>query len=157
MILNIILSSKKKNAIKLFILFLKTINQSSSKIKLDFKIITSSKKHYKYTLLKSPHIYKTAREQFVIVCSFHKLNAYKLIQFENILLLFKIIQNNTITEINFKYSFKIPNFYKLISIQQKQILRDLNLKNYIILSEIDLCKYLKIFEILGKIMYSYVK
>merc|ERR1711902_313454 len=122
-------SSKKKHTIKLFILFLKTINQSSSKLKLDFKIITSSKKHYNYTLLKSPHIYKTAREQFVIVCSFHKLNAYKLIQFENILLFFKLIQNNTITEIN--------------------------LKNYIILSEIDLCKYLKIFEILGKLMYAY--
>ena len=57
------IKSLHKESIKLYINFLDTILK---KIRVEFSIINLPKKKNRITLLKSPHVNKSAREQFEI-------------------------------------------------------------------------------------------
>ena len=57
------IKSLHKESIKLYINFLETILK---KIRVEFSIISFPKKKNRITLLKSPHVNKSAREQFEI-------------------------------------------------------------------------------------------
>ena len=65
MYLNITISSKNNTSLKSFLKVFKTLGQSKA-LKLNKTLTVFQKKRFKkvFTILKSPHVYKTAQEQF---------------------------------------------------------------------------------------------
>lgn len=86
--LQIQLKSFKKNLLKIYILFLTNL---LNKFKIKHSVITFPTKTKKLTLLKSPHVYKKAREQFKL-CLYKKvifIKNFNLLKFFNLLFLNK--------------------------------------------------------------------
>jgi len=148
MILNIRLVSVDKKRIKQFILFLKT-HILIQKLKLKFVLLESSKKVKNYSILKSPHVHKTAWEHFSITYFILKVSVLSYISIEKTLRIFKNIQDKIFTGIKFKFSIQLYYFYK----------NNRKKNNFLFLinsfsSEKKIC-YLKIFEVIGRIRYSH--
>lgn len=59
----IILKTNKKNLLKIYLAFIKNI---FIKLNIKYKISQLPRKFKRITILKSPHVYKKAREQFEI-------------------------------------------------------------------------------------------
>ena len=98
--LQISIISFKPNILKIYSLFLEKLFK---KLKLNYSLVSIPKKKKKLTLLKSPHIYKKAREQF------------ELISYKKIVIIKN--NNNTISYLNY-FILNKPN---LINITIKHI------------------------------------
>ena len=106
-----------------------------------------------YTLLKSPHVHKTTREQLTILKLHYKLQFNKLIPLEKLLFFFKSLQNKLLTEINFKYSIRLNQYFKYLAIDQKKISEKFFLNKFILVKKYLCLNLLKLFEIYGKMTY----
>jgi len=104
-------------------------------------------------LLKSPHVHKTTREQLTILKLHYKLQFNKLIPLEKLLFFFKSLQNKLLTEINFKYSIRLNQYFKYLAIDQKKISEKFFLNKFILVKKYLCLNLLKLFEIYGKMTY----
>lgn len=103
------LSSKNKETINYFCLHF--FNRTN--IKHNFKIIKKfkygTKKTKKVTILTSPHVYKTAQEQFEYKIFYQNFNLL-VTNYKKFLLLLKKIKTNRFSDINIQLTFKIQKF-----------------------------------------------
>ena len=151
MILNISLVSKNRQSIKKFLAILKKYDRTIYKFM--YGINLKKKKKTLYTLLKSPHVHKTTREQLTILKLHYKLQFNKLIPLEKLLFFFKSLQNKLLTEINFKYSIRLNQYFKYLAIDQKKISEKFFLNKFILVKKYLCLNLLKLFEIYGKMTY----
>lgn len=112
-ILNLVVVTKNKNSLKTFLLFFNEhINKNFNCVKKSFPKIKSKTI---FTLLKSPHVNKTAQEQFEIKVLTLQLSiiASQIFKF---LIFLKKLKNNIFADINFKVKFltdlKKDNLFK---------------------------------------------
>jgi ribosomal protein S10 len=101
---NITVYSKNKNSLNCFFRFLKH-NLKIQSIQTPLHCVRKKKKKKKITVLKSPHVYKTAQEQFEytiysIKISFHVYRAKKY------LVLLKKIKNQLFPDIKIKINLE---------------------------------------------------
>jgi len=151
MILNVNLVSKNRQSIEKFLAILKKYNGSIYKFM--YGINVKKKKKTLYTLLKSPHVHKTTREQLTIIKLQYRLQFNKLVPLEKLLFFFKSLQNKMLTEINFKYSIRLSQYFKYLDIDQKRISKNFFLSKFILVKKYLCLKLLKLFEIYGKMTY----
>lgn len=172
--LNLLISSKNK----------KTLNNFLNIFNEKFSIIDSTfiKKNYQkkskktiITILKSPHVNKTAQEQFEIIYTSKQIQVYtshlfkfliflkklKIYLFPNIHIKIKIVHNKKKIGLINKRIFNLDNYhYKLFfltnlnKIQNNNVKRNklelLNKINEATLKSIDSQKMLKLFDTYGK-------
>jgi ribosomal protein S10 len=102
MYLNITISSKNNNSLKSFLKVFKTLGQSNW-LKLNKTLIVFQKKRLKkvFTILKSPHVYKTAQEQFESIL-FAKIVKVQTFQVLKTLIMLKKIQTISFADIQIK-------------------------------------------------------
>lgn len=132
MFININISSKDFNSLNLFLVFfIKILISKKLKIKNFEKVKPVTAKKKSFTVLKSPHVNKTAQEQFKYdIFSYNiRLQPFQLLKLVFIL---KNINANTHTNINI--SFKL--FYNDKNFKQKRLKSfdtnnySVNIKNY---------------------------
>jgi ribosomal protein S10 len=122
-ILNIVLRTKNKNSLQKFLTF---FNENTKKnfnyIKKNF-----SKNNNKivFTVLKSPHVNKSAQEQFEIRPSTVQLTIMTSQIFKTLIFL-KKLKNNAFADINFKIKFL--NSLKKQNLMEKKVLNPDNFK-----------------------------
>jgi hypothetical protein len=135
---------KNKNSFKNFLKILK-LNLDTQKFQLPFKYNKKNKKTKKITILKSPHVNKTAQEQFELNKYSVTIDIYSY-KIKKYLLLFKKIKYQTFPDIEIKVTginTKTNNNKNLIFFNPinykfnldklnfvKQMLKHKNLKNY---------------------------
>lgn len=130
MYLNIIIKSKNNNSLKSFLILFKTLSQNK-KLKLNNILTVFHKKRFKkvFTVLKSPHVNKTAQEQFEYIL-FTKSVKIKSSQILKTLIILKKIQAMSFADIHIKIKFRIN------SISQKdKFIHNLKLKKGRIISK----------------------
>jgi ribosomal protein S10 len=107
MFININIKSKNKNSL---IFFLKIFNQfnNDKKLKLNQTLLLSQKKKHKkiFTILKSPHVNKTAQEQFEFI-SFSKKIKIDTFQVLKTLIVLKKLQTTLFSDVIIKLDFII--------------------------------------------------
>lgn len=105
MFINIIISSKNKNSLKTYLNFLKNFSKNK-KLHLNRTLVFLQKKMYKkiFTILKSPHVNKTAQEQLEFRL-FTKNLRFSTFQTLKILIVLKKIQTIIFSEIQLKINF----------------------------------------------------
>ena len=111
MFINIYISSKNFSSIKNFINFLNVLSLSKplkNKLFLKYLKIPSSKKVF--TLLKSPHVNKTAQDQFEFIIFSNKISLYSF-KTSKFLYLLKKINLTLFPDVKIKISF-FNNFKK---------------------------------------------
>lgn len=99
---NLTFLSKNKNSLNNFFLFFK--NTPVLHFNILKKFFNKKKKIKKLTILKSPHVNKTAQEQFEIRIFSRQLNVYSLKSLKY-LVFFKKIKNNSLSDIFVKIDF----------------------------------------------------
>jgi ribosomal protein S10 len=117
MFINIHISSKNFSSIKNFINFLNTVSLSKSlknKFFLKYFKIPASKKVF--TLLKSPHVNKTAQDQFEFIIFSNKISLYSF-KTSKFLYLLKKINLNLFPDVKIKLSF----FFNFKKFKEKKI------------------------------------
>jgi len=114
--------SKTKESINDFLIFLYNTSTKFNTIKKYFK---NKKRKKVLTLLKSPHIYKTAQEQFELNFFFNQTNIYSNDNFRSLIFL-KKIKNNLFPSIKIK--IQIPINRNLLNKTRIQILNPSNFK-----------------------------
>lgn len=144
MFINITISSKDLNSLNLFLIFFfKLLKSKSLKIKIFKKVKPVLKKKKSFTVLKSPHVNKTAQEQFKYELFNYKLYIHsfqltkilfiikqiniKVASNINILLTFffnkRMFSQNPIEHFNFdKYSFNLTNYLTFSTTNYLEIL-----------------------------------
>lgn len=112
MYLNITISSKNNNSLKSFLKVFKTLGQGDG-LKLNKTLTVFQKKRFKkvFTILKSPHIYKTAQEQFesILFAKTFKVHSFQVLK---TLVLLKKIQIISFADIKIKIKFSIASSSK---------------------------------------------
>jgi ribosomal protein S10 len=107
MFININIKSKNKNSL---IFFFKIFNQfnNDKKLKLNQGLFLSQKKKHKkiFTILKSPHVNKTAQEQFEFIL-FSKKIKIDTFQVLKILIVLKKLQTTLFSDVIIKLDFII--------------------------------------------------
>ena len=103
MVINLIIKSKNKKSI---FYLLHVINKFTKNEKI--KILSKALKTKRFTVLKSPHVNKTAQEQFESNSFLLniQINSFDILKF---LIMIKNIQNNFCYDILVKIKFKIRN------------------------------------------------
>ena len=129
-ILNLFLKTKNKNSLKKFFFFFnKFTNKNFTLVK---KTFAKKKKKIVFTILKSPHVNKTAQEQFEI-----KFLAFQLTiitsQIFKFLIFFKKLKNSIFADINFK--IKISSNLKKQNLLKKKLLNVDNFKTNLYFNE----------------------
>jgi len=146
MFISIYVCSKNKLSI---INYLKFIKKRLKKRKLKTKIITYVfKKKIKttvFTVLKSPHVNKTAQTQFEnklykTQLTIYSNNYYKLIYF------IKYFSENNFSDIKIKIKF----------IKNKSMTSILNMSNYFLKSNVNTTAFFKILDTLGELQFKNV-
>jgi len=155
------ITSKTKKSLSDFINFLNHIPINSHIIK---KYFTNKKRKKILTILKSPHVNKTAQEQFQLNFFSNQITIYSSNIFQSLILL-KKIKNNLFSDLKIKIRFPIykklsnksqtnalnPTNFKLNSINkclnQKNKIKKSKKKNYKQIEHI-----LKIFDIYGELI-----
>lgn len=151
MLINLKISSKNKNTL---ILFLKIFNKICHKKNLNFSIknFQGIKIKKVFTILKSPHVNKTAQDQFQYYIFSKKVKLYTF-QSLKVILIFRKLQFELFPDLKLKMNFLAktlylkklnsqiwnPKFYKLKMFQNQTNL----LKKYKILL------YIKLFDLNG--------
>ena len=110
MYLNITISSKNNTSLKSFLKVFKTLGQSKA-LKLNKTLTVFQKKRFKkvFTILKSPHVYKTAQEQFESIL-FAKTFKAQTFQILKTLIILKKIQTRSFADTQIKITYIInPN------------------------------------------------
>ena len=107
MYLNITISSKNHNSLKSFLKVFKTLGKNDG-LKLNKTLKIFQKERFKkvFTLLKSPHVYKTAQEQFESVL-FAKTIKVQTFQVLKTLIILKKTQTLSFADIGVKTRFLI--------------------------------------------------
>lgn len=107
MYLNITISSKNNNSLKSFLKVFKILGQGDG-LKLNKTLTVFQKKRFKkvFTILKSPHVYKTAQEQFESIL-FAKTLKVQSFQVLKILVILKKIQTISFADIKIKTKFSM--------------------------------------------------
>jgi len=96
-------TAKTKKSLYDFLSFLNNTDIDFNIIKKDFK---NKKRKTKFTILKSPHIYKTAQEQFQSTFFSNKIAIYSNSNFQFLIFL-KKIKNNIFPDLKIKIKFPI--------------------------------------------------
>jgi ribosomal protein S10 len=135
--------SKNKISIKKFLLFF--YKNKQLKLNVIFKYFNQPRNKRIFSILKSPHVNKTAQEQFEYIITTKKINIYsfKIIKF---LIFIKKIQNKLFSDIKLEIKFLINK--KLKKKIKKKIFNPNNFK--INNKKLNIQKYLKIFDIFGE-------
>lgn len=160
---HITVTSKTKKSLKDFFVFL-------SNTFINFNIIVKYFKHKKtrkfFSILKSPHIYKTAQEQFESNFFSSQITIYENSKFQSLILL-KKIKNNLFPSLKIKLHFSINN--KVLKKKQQQILNPNNYKLHFVQKTLNQKKQLrkqtknnyqqikhllKIFDVYGELVRS---
>nr|QYB23221.1 ribosomal protein S10 [Lithodesmioides sp. mgcode 4] len=149
MFININISSKDLTSLNLFLIFfLKLLNSKKLKVKLFKKVKTVLKKKKSFTVLKSPHVNKSAQEQFKYELFNYKLCVYSF-QLLKVLYIIKHINNAIIPNVNILLKFFFN--YKGLN---KKLFKSLNSDNcFFILTntlKIPISKYLEILSFYGE-------
>lgn len=112
MFINIIIKSKNKNSILKFLRIFKSFS-NNKKLQLARTFIFFQNRHYKkiFTVLKSPHVNKTAQEQFEFTIYSQKIKI-QTFQIIKILIVLKKIQTTFFSEIQLNIKFIIDKTQK---------------------------------------------
>lgn len=99
-------------------------------------IIYSKKQKRKFfTVLKSPHVNKTAQEQFEL-CFFSKDIKFKSFQLLKILIFLKKLQKISFSDISIKIKFVIKNFFKKDKIKKQfKLYKFSNVKEFLFFNQ----------------------
>lgn len=115
MFINITIKSKNKNSILKFLNFFKIFSKSK-KLRLSRTLIFFQNQQSKkiFTILKSPHVNKTAQEQFEFNLFSQKLkiNSFQIIK---VLIVLKKLQITFFSDIQLNIKFRINNKNKLLN------------------------------------------
>jgi ribosomal protein S10 len=155
MLINLKISSKNKDVL---ILFLKIFNKICYKKNLNFSIknFQSIKIKKIFTILKSPHVNKTAQDQFQYYVFSKKMKLYTF-QSLKLIIIFRKLQFELFPDLKLKTNFLVKTYYlkkfnreiwnpKLYKLKMFQNRRNL-LKKYKILL------YLKLFDLHGVLKF----
>jgi ribosomal protein S10 len=158
---HLIITSKTKKSIQDFLTLLNDNSINSTVIKKHF---TYKKKKKILTILKSPHVNKTAQEQFQLSFFYNQVTVYSNNIFQSLIFL-KKIKNNLFSDLKIKIKFFIskslfnktqtkiltPNNFKLNTLNkfliQKNRTKKLEKKNYK-----QVIHLLKIFDLYGELV-----
>jgi ribosomal protein S10 len=142
------ISSKNYKSLNSFLEFfcneklIHKLNLSISKTK-----VQKSKKKKVFTILKSPHVNKTAQEQFEYRIYKKRLKCF-VPQIMLFFIFFKKIRFNLFSDLNFKIKL-ISNF----KVEKKKFKNKFNVNNYCLVhEELNLTEYLKLLEISGEFL-----
>lgn len=135
--INLKIYSKNKHSLKKFFICLKKISKKFS-LTYFLNFINLKNKKNIFTILKSPHINKTAQEQFQISI-FIKLMKIKLIKFNKFLLILKKIQNKLFPDVFFKINFNVKKKLK------KKLIKKLLNPNKFKYNKLEFLNYLYLF------------
>nr|YP_010139035.1 ribosomal protein S10 [Lithodesmium undulatum]QQJ94643.1 ribosomal protein S10 [Lithodesmium undulatum] len=149
MFVNINISSKHLDTVNDFVIFFfKLVNLKNLKLKIFKKFKNTSKKKKTFTVLKSPHVNKTAQEQFKSEIFSYNIYFYSL-QLPKILFILKKINTSLFQDLNLKIRININEKNK---IKIKCIKLDSD--NYFLLkansSRFVIEKYIKIISYFGE-------
>ena len=106
----LILYSKDKKAINYFLKFLENITKTQN-IKIVKKLLKKKKTKKKLSILKSPHVNKTAQEQFEYVHYFITISFYSW-EIKKYFILLKKIKNQLFPDIRIQLKAKISHSKK---------------------------------------------
>ena len=149
MFVNLFISSKSLYSLNVFLIFfLKLLNSKKLKVKVFKKIKINSKHQKNFTVLKSPHVNKTAQEQFKTEIFNYNIYFFSL-QSEKILLILKKLNNSLFHDINIKLKVSIDKKKKY-----RIRLNLINPDNYTLVSPysipVSINEYLQIVSYFGK-------
>ncbi len=140
------LYSKNRTSLTNFISFF-TDEKVIQKLKI-FILQSESKKPLKkkiFTVLKSPHVNKSAQDQFEIKTYKKRLKVF-VPQILIFLIFLKKLKINLFSDIKFKF-----NIILNLNNEKKKIKNKINIDNYyLVYKELNLLKYLKILSIAGE-------
>jgi ribosomal protein S10 len=112
MYLNIVISSKNNTSLKFFLKVFRNLSQNKNlQLNTTLKICNKPRLNKVFTVLKSPHVNKSAQEQFELNI-FSKNVIITTFQVLKILILIKKIQSMSFSDINIKIKFVIFNNLK---------------------------------------------
>ena len=138
--------SKNYKSLKNFVYFFSN-DKLFQKLRI-FNIQINSKKQLNkkvFTILKSPHVNKSAQEQFEIKTYKKRLKLF-VPQMLIFLIFLKKLKLNSFTDIKFKL-----NIISNLQIEKKKIQNKINVDNYYLFhKELNIIKYLKILSITGE-------
>ena len=148
------ISSKNKLSLKKFLLFF--VADRALKLNLISKYFNKDNKKIIFSVLKSPHVNKTAQEQFEYRITTKQINVYSLKTLK-FLIFIKTIQNKLFSDIKLETKFLInkkikKKIKKKIFNPNKFKVKNQNLKNT---NKRKIFKYLKIFDIFGETHLKY--
>lgn len=149
MFINIQISSKNKNSLKNFFeFFIKICGKKNLKTALFLKYFPRHTTKNVFTILKSPHVNKTAQEQFGYSIFSKQINiqTFQMLKF---LIILKKIQTQLFPDVQIKIKYILQE--KKFKIVRTQILNPNNYRvNYFPKNEFqDTKSYLKLFDIFG--------
>ena len=149
MFINIQISSKNKNSLKSFLkFFIKLCNKKNLEIDVFLKYFLRQKTKNVFTILRSPHVNKTAQEQFQfnIVSKQINIQTFQILTF---LVISKKIQTQLFFDvlIEIKYKFQKKNLNKI----RTQILNPKNYQTKFFFKKEVVCirKYLQLLDVFG--------
>jgi len=147
MIIYLYISSKSLKPLNRFVSIITSIN-TTSELKIKVFGVTKKAKRKKVTsVLKSPHVNKTAQEQFESITYSRRLlvSSYNYLL---LLLLVKQISNKVLPELNVKIKLKVQNNF-LMKISKTSV----NPINQKLSNNVDSIEsYLKVFDIYGELL-----
>lgn len=150
MFININIKSKNKNSLKQFLKIFKQFS-NDKKLKLNQTLFLSKNKNKNkiFTILKSPHVNKTAQEQFKFVYYSKelKLNSSQTLKF---LILLKNFQTIFFSDIQIKLNFVINPKKSKTKFINKFKPNNINLKNKYDINYKQIKLYLLLFHFYGK-------
>nr|QYC61850.1 ribosomal protein S10 [Actinocyclus sp. mgcode 4] len=153
--LSIKISSQNKKQLKKFLIVLKSFNRKS---KINLKISSFSNillKKKNFSVLKSPHVHKTAQEQFYLKSHIISLQFLNLLQLEKLLLFLKFF--NSIF-FDFTLKLQVELFFKLFLNFKKQLLNTFIPNNFLVTNYKSLVKFVELFNTLGELkLLTYFK
>lgn len=127
MFIKIYLYSKNIKSLKNFLFVLNKIkNNNTLNIKLFLNNVKKPKKITKFTVLKSPHVNKTAQEQFEFNFYFRKINLYSF-QIFKFLVILKQINCMLFPDVKIKINFYFYNYHL-----QSKIFKKLNINKFLL-------------------------
>ena len=147
----IFIKSKNKNSIKNFLLFLnKIIILNDLHHKSIIYVFKTKLNKEVFTVLKSPHVNKTAQKHFEINIYSRKINIYSYKNFK-LLVILKYLLSKYYFDINFKYSIIFNN-------NEKYFNKLLNFNNFYFIKQVKneffSVNYLKLFDLYGEILFK---
>jgi|TARA_B110000116_G_scaffold60039_3_gene51386 ribosomal protein S10 len=146
--IDIKLSSKNQKQLKRFLIILKSFK---SKCKLNLKVylfsnIISKKK--KISVLKSPHVHKTAQEHFGIESYSIFLQFVNLMQLEKLVLFLKFF-DNTFFDLTVKLQLEL--FFKVFLNFKTQLNKIFTPNNFLVFHSQSLVKFINLFNLSGEL------